>query len=91
MKVKCVKSFVGFVGENSVAASEGQVLEMPTGADWIRAGLAVAMPGEKEEPAAKRAAETTAVQPPEDAALPKGKPRDAVMSTGDLKPGKKGK
>jgi hypothetical protein len=39
MKVKVLRSFTAFVGENSVSGSQDQVLEMPAGADWVRAGL----------------------------------------------------
>jgi len=39
MKVKVLRSFTAFVGENSVSGSQGQELEMPDGADWVKAGL----------------------------------------------------
>jgi hypothetical protein len=66
MKVKALKGFTAFVGEDSVSASEGQVLEMPAGADWIKAGLAIAVEGELPDVVAP---ETAAFEPAE-AAVP---------------------
>ncbi len=75
MKVKVVRSFSAFVGDSMVCGTEGQVLDSPAGADWIRSGLAVALEPETPEGAEKRAPETAAVEPAENAALPAGKKR----------------
>lgn len=101
MKVKVLRSFTAFVGENSVSGSQGQELEMPAGADWVRAGLVEpleesdqeAEKAEKKaraeaEKAEKKAPETAVVKPPEAAVVPEGKPRGGVMSTETLKPKK---
>jgi hypothetical protein len=40
MQVLAVVSFVAMVSGQSVAVRAGDVVEMPDGADWLRAGLA---------------------------------------------------
>lgn len=75
MKVKVVRSFSAFVGESMVCGTEGQVLDLPAGADWVRAGLAVALEPETPEETEKRAPETAVVEPADNAALPAGKKR----------------
>ncbi len=93
MKAKALKGFTGWIGGNSISVSEGQIVDVPAGTDWVKAGLVEPLPGEVEERPTKKAPETAAVQPPEDAAVPAGQPRDGVLSTESLKPtkGKKGK
>jgi len=75
MKVKVVRSFSAFVGDSMVCGTEGQVLDLPGGADWIRAGLAVALEPETPAGARKRAPETAVVAPADNAVLPAGKKR----------------
>ena len=75
MKVKVVRSFSAFVEDSMVCGTEGQVLELPEGADWIRAGLVVALEPETPARAGKRAPETAVVAPADNAVLPAGKKR----------------
>ncbi len=91
MKVKALRGFSAFVDGSMVCASEGQVLELPKGADWLRAGLVV--PAEEgaeaedaatEPPAVAEVMPETASTGPAETATP-AKPRRRVMSTRDLK------
>lgn len=40
MQVLAIVPFVAMVGGQSVIARAGEIVEMPEGADWVRAGLA---------------------------------------------------
>lgn len=51
MKVKAIKGFVGMVNGQPVPWPEGQVGEMPAGADWIKAGLVEAVDPEQPKAA----------------------------------------
>lgn len=84
MKVKALKGFSAFVGDEMVCVSEGQMVELPKGADWVRAGLAVAVEDD-ETPAAvvKPAPESTSVESSEKAVT--GKPRRRVMGSKTLR------
>ena len=44
MKVTILRSFVGYVGKTKHRCQVGEVVEMPEGADWVRAGLAAVVP-----------------------------------------------
>lgn len=62
-KVKVLRSFVAITDEGKVRASEGDVIDMPDGADWLPAGFVElveeeATPEEKpaKKPATKKAA-----------------------------------
>jgi predicted flap endonuclease-1-like 5' DNA nuclease len=48
MKVKAQKSFVARIDGVVIRAEVGEVVEMPAGADWVRAGLAVEEKGTSE-------------------------------------------
>ena len=59
MKVKALKSFGGASSQGRYHYSEGQVFDLPDGADWLKAGLVVAVKEEREtavklKPARKR-------------------------------------
>ncbi len=47
MKVKVLVSFFGTAG----AHSQGDIIELPDGVDWLRAGLVEALPEPEAEPA----------------------------------------
>lgn len=67
VKVRAIKSFVG-KGPDGIKyrANEGDVLEVPEGTDWIRAGLVVAVEDWDE-------VETMAKEPAETAVKPKAR------------------
>ena len=52
MKVKALVGFVGTVDGKTVSHPAGSEFELPDGADWLRAGLVVAVEGEAEEESA---------------------------------------
>lgn len=39
MQVKALKSFGAVINNNFLSVAEGDVVELPEGADWVRAGL----------------------------------------------------
>lgn len=41
MQVQAMVSFAAMVNGQSIAVRAGEVVEMPEGADWLRAGLAI--------------------------------------------------
>jgi hypothetical protein len=43
MRVKAINSFVGRHAGRKYIVKSGDVLELPAGADWLRAGLVVAI------------------------------------------------
>lgn len=66
MRVKVIRAFVAKHDNKRYAGNVGQILEMPEGADWIRAKFV--------EPVIDAvAAETAAIEPTETAAKPKAK------------------
>lgn len=62
MKVKALKSFGGASSQGRYHYSEGQVFDLPDGADWLKAGLVVAVKEERETAVTPKTAET-AVKP----------------------------
>lgn len=71
MKVIATVSFVSRIGGTKYRPNEGDELDMPKGADWLKAGLVV-----KKSTAKKPAApESASVQAPEAAVKPKAKPK----------------
>ena len=62
MKVKALKSFGGARSQGRYHYSEGQVFDLPDGADWLKAGLVVAVKEERETAVTPKTAET-AVKP----------------------------
>lgn len=46
MKVRILRSFVGSVGKEKHRLQEGEVVEMPNEADWVRVGFAEEVRGE---------------------------------------------
>ncbi len=71
MKVIALKSFISRIDGKKYRPSEGDELNMPKGADWIKAGL-VRKKGTAKKPAAP---ESASVQAPEAAVKPKAKPK----------------
>jgi hypothetical protein len=70
MKVIALISFVSRIDGQAYRANEGDELEMPKGADWVKAGLA------KKKPAARKKAkpkESASVKAPENAMESKAK------------------
>ena len=83
VRVRVVKSFVATHFDQKFRGSDGQELDMPSSADWIKAGLVVPV-----GPAAKNAApvrESASLAPAETAAAPE--PQSHVMGTAALQPG----
>lgn len=39
MTVKAVKSFAGMAGNKKYRVTEGDVFDLPSGTDWLKAGL----------------------------------------------------
>ena len=70
MKVIATTSFVSRIDGVKYRPREGDELDMPKGADWIKAGLVV-----KKSAAKKAAPESASVQAPESAIKPKAKPK----------------
>ena len=58
MKVKALKSFGGASSRGRYHYSEGQVFDLPDGADWLKAGLVVAVKEERETAVTPKTAET---------------------------------
>ncbi len=50
MKVKALNSFVGTVNGIKYRVAAGDVLDLPDGADWLRAGLVEVEPEPEAEP-----------------------------------------
>jgi hypothetical protein len=81
VRVRALISFVAHHGDLKFRAVDGQELDMPMSADWIRAGLAMpATPEAAKALAARR--EIAAVAPAERAVAPEPQPR--VMGTSAL-------
>ena len=72
MKVTALVSFVGFSGGVKVRANEGDVIDMPEGADWLSAGLVEPF---EEQKSVRKAPESAAVEPSESAMKPPAKKR----------------
>lgn len=89
MKARVLVSFVGTAGARKIRGVEGQIIDVPPGTDWVRAGLVEPLPGEAEEHPVRTAPETTAVEPGENAAMPAAGVRDGVISTESLRPRKR--
>jgi len=62
MRVIALRSFVAIVNGTKYRVSEGDELEMPVNADWLTAGLVVALPDAPQE-AAVMPVQETAVMP----------------------------
>lgn len=62
MRVIALRSFVAIVNETKYRVSEGDEVEMPVNADWLTAGLVVALPDAPQE-AAVMPAQESAVMP----------------------------
>jgi len=80
VRVRVVKSFVATHFDQKFRGSDGQELDMPSSADWIKAGLVVPL-----GPAAKSAApvrESASLAPAETAAAPEA--QSHVMGTAAL-------
>ena len=77
MKVKVLKSFAGYHGEGAdrkfISAGMNDIIELPEGTDWLKAGLVEPVKGE---------AESAAVKPAETAAKKPAKKRTRRKSTG---------
>lgn len=71
MKVKILKGFGANVAGEMVSYSEGQVVDLPAGADFVRAGLAEPLEGEVEDAAVAAPAPETAMLGPAETAVPK--------------------
>lgn len=62
MRVIALRSFVAIVNGTKYRVSEGDEVEMPVNADWLTAGLVVALPDAPQE-AAVMPVQETAVMP----------------------------
>ena len=62
MKVKALKGFAGRLDGVSYTVSEGDIIDLPEGADWLRAGL-VELFTDGPEAAAMAPAETATRRP----------------------------
>lgn len=82
MKVKVIRSFVGHYEENgqlkSISAGMNDVIDLPEGVDWLRAGFV--------EPV-KEQAESAALQPAENAMKPAVKKRTPRRTSARKKKG----
>lgn len=50
MRVRIKVPFVGYDGARKYRLAEGEVIEMPAGADWVRVGFAEEVVEKVEEP-----------------------------------------
>lgn len=62
MKVKAKRSFVARIDGQTYRVAAGDIITMPSNADWLTAGLVIE---------AENSAETAAIEPTETAAKPK--------------------
>ncbi len=68
MRVRALASFVARIDGQSVSVRAGQLIDLPAGADWLRAGLVAPAPDDLAGP------ETASVQAGgETAALPRAR------------------
>ena len=56
MKVKALKSFVSTIDSVKHRIQEGDVFDLPKGADWLTAGLVEMVAAEKPAPTTKKKA-----------------------------------
>lgn len=75
MKVKAIVSFSARVDGRSYSPAEGDVLDMPDGADWLTAGFVV--------PVAEMERETAVAPTGEKTTVTKRKPRSRKAAKGD--------
>ena len=52
--VKAIRGFAARIEGKTYAVAEGDVLEMPAGADWVAAGLVLPLPDPEERKGGKK-------------------------------------